>query len=147
MNIGYKHWFQFLPFGLLQYGSDPTIGSKKKIGKADALQKGRQGILVQSPNDLTVAWAQRIVDYHSIDTIVSKVDIVSVDIGTTTRVRVFVEHNGPETLARRWFVKLPSMAWRARWMTALPRLLHTEVRFYQEIAVAMPINRPPVLAA
>lgn len=107
----------------------------------------KQNILVHSPSDLTVAWAQRIVDIHSIDTMVSKVKIVSVDIGTTTKVRLFVDHDGPESLPRRWFVKLPSLAWRARWMTALPRLLHSEVRFYREIAESMPINRPPVLAA
>ena len=107
----------------------------------------KQNILAHSPSDLTVAWAQRIVDNHSTDTIVSKVDIVSVDIGTTTRIRVIVEHNGPETLPRRWFVKLPSLAWRARWITALPRLLHTEVRFYNEITEPIPISRPSILAA
>jgi hypothetical protein len=106
-----------------------------------------QNILVQSPDDLTVAWAQRIVDNHSTDTIVSRIDIVSIDIGTTTRVRVIVEHDGPETLPRRWFVKLPSMAWRARWITALPRLLHTEVRFYKEITESIPISLPAILAA
>ncbi len=106
-----------------------------------------QNILVQSPGDLTVAWAQRIVDNQSADTTVSGIEIVSIDIGTTTRVRVIVEHDGPETLPRRWFVKLPSMAWRARWMTALPRLLHTEVRFYNEITGHIPINRPAILAA
>lgn len=107
----------------------------------------KQNILVHSPSDLTVAWAQLIVDIHSIDTMVSKVEIVSVDIGTTTRVRLFVDHDGPASLPRRWFVKLPSLDWRARWMTALLRLLHTEVRFYREIAASMPINRPPVLTA
>jgi hypothetical protein len=59
--------------------------------------------------------------------------VLSADVGTITRVRVAVEHNGPETLPRRWFVKLPSRSWRARCITALPRLLQTEVRFYQEV--------------
>jgi hypothetical protein len=90
----------------------------------------KQNIIVRKPSELTVAWAQRVVDNHCADTVVSNVDVVSVDIGTTTRVHITVEHNGPNTLARRWFVKLPSMAWRARMITALPRLLHTEVRFY-----------------
>ena len=107
----------------------------------------KQNIIVYSPDGLTVDWAQRIVDNQFVDTIVSKVDIVSVDIGTTTRVRIIVEHNGPETFPRRWFVKLPSMAWRARWITALPRLLHTEVRFYNEITDPIPISRPSILAA
>ncbi|MDD5461267.1 MAG: hypothetical protein PHG00_06495 [Methylococcales bacterium] len=107
----------------------------------------KQNIIVYKPSGLTVAWAQRIVDHHSTDTIVSRVDIASIDIGTTTRIRLIVEHNGPETLPRRWFVKLPSMAWRARWITALPRLLHTEVRFYNEFTEPLPISRPSILAA
>lgn len=107
----------------------------------------KQNIIVHSPGDLTVSWAQRIVNNHSIDTIVSRVNIVSIDIGTTTRVRVIVEHNGPQTLPRRWFVKFPSLAWRARWITALPRLLHTEVRFYKEITDPIPISLPSLLAA
>ncbi len=107
----------------------------------------KQNIIVSNPNNLTVAWAQRIVDNHFINTVVSKVDIVSIDIGTTTRVKIIVEHDGPQTLARCWFVKLPSMAWRARWVTAFPRLLHTEVRFYKEITDPLPISLPTLLAA
>ncbi|MGZ8162009.1 MAG: phosphotransferase [Methylobacter sp.] len=107
----------------------------------------KENILVRRPSDLTVTWAQKIVNTHSYDTKVSNIDIVSIDIGTTTRIRVTVEHNGPETLPRRWFVKLPSMAWRARLITSLPRLLHTEVRFYKEVAQSIPIARPVILAA
>ncbi len=106
-----------------------------------------QAILVRRPSDLTVDWAQRIVAQHAADTTVSAVNVLSTDIGTTTRVRVAVEHNGPETLPRRWFVKLPSQSWRARCITALPRLLQTEVRFYQEVTQAVPILQPTILAA
>ena len=106
-----------------------------------------QALLVRRPSDLTVAWAQRIVAQHAADTTVSEVTVLSVDIGTTTRVRVAVEHNGPETLPRRWFVKLPSRSWRAWCITALPRLLQTEVRFYQEVTQAVPVLQPTVLAA
>ncbi len=107
----------------------------------------RQDILVRRPCDLTVTWAQRIVDQHSAGTTVSEVNVLSVDIGTSTRVRVAVEHNGPETLPRRWFVKLPSRSWRARWITALPRLLQREVRFYKEVAQAVPLLQPTILMA
>lgn len=107
----------------------------------------KQSILVRHPNDLSVAWAQKIVNRHHADTVVSNIDIVSVDIGTTTRVRVAVQHNGPESLPKRWFVKLPSLAWRARIITALPRLLHTEVRFYKEVTRSMPLTIPNCLAA
>lgn len=104
-------------------------------------------ILAHHPGGLTVGWAQRVVNNHYSDVIVSGVDIVSVDIGTTTRVRLAIEHNGPETLPRRWFVKPPSLAWRAKLITALPRLLHTEVRFYNEVSHAMPVTVPRFLAA
>ncbi|NOT12686.1 MAG: phosphotransferase [Methylococcaceae bacterium] len=105
-----------------------------------------ENFLVRHPKNLTINWAQRIVDNQANGTKVSKVDIDSIDIGTTTRVRVIVDHDGPKTLPKRWFVKFPSMACRARLITALPRLLHTEVRFYQEIAHLIPVNRPTALA-
>ncbi|MGR9073673.1 MAG: phosphotransferase [Gammaproteobacteria bacterium] len=72
--------------------------------------------------------------------------IVSVDIGTSTRIRLAVDHDGPEDLSRRWFVKIPSLDWRARTITSLPRLLHNEVRFYNELAGSIPINKPTALA-
>ena len=107
----------------------------------------KQNIIVRKPSDLTVPWAQRVVDKHHDDIVVTSADVVSIDIGTTTRVRITIEHNGPDTLARRWFVKLPSMAWRARMITALPRLLHTEVRFYKDVAHSVPLVMPTCLAA
>ena len=106
-----------------------------------------QTILARKPSDLTVAWAQLVADKHDVGIVVTKVDIVAVDIGTTTRICVAVEHNGPSTLPSRWFVKLPSLAWRARMITALPRLLHNEVRFYNEVAQAVPLRMPICLAA
>ncbi|MGZ4970779.1 MAG: phosphotransferase [Methylobacter sp.] len=107
----------------------------------------KQTILVRQPGDLTVAWAQQIVDKHDANTVVAKVDVLAVDVGTTTRVSVAVEHNGPDTLPSRWFVKLPSLKWRARMITTLPRLLETEVRFYNELAEAVPLSKPVCLAA
>jgi Ser/Thr protein kinase RdoA (MazF antagonist) len=44
-------------------------------------------------------------------------------------------------------VKLPSASWKARAITALPRLPQTEVRFYNEIAARLEIRRPTALAA
>jgi len=105
-----------------------------------------QNILVRHPNDLTIDWAQRVVNKHYPGIAVSNVDIVSVDIGTTTRIRVRVEHNEPTIFPGLWFVKLPSLAWRARLITALPRLLHTEVRFY-EVARSVSVTIPNLLAA
>jgi aminoglycoside phosphotransferase (APT) family kinase protein len=106
-----------------------------------------QGILARQPRDLTVVWAQRIVAHHVAGTTVLGIAVLSVESGTTTRVRLAVDHNGPETLPRRWFVKLPSQSWRARAITTLPRLLQREVRFYQEVAPAVPVPVPTVLAA
>lgn len=104
-------------------------------------------ILVRRPDDLTTGWAQRVVDLHQPGVTVSSASVLSVDVGTTTRVRLAIEHDGPPNLPRRWFVKLPSLNWRARLITALPRLLHTEARFYNEAAHAIPVAMPPVLAA
>jgi len=106
-----------------------------------------QTILARQPKDLTVAWAQRVANQHDVNIQVSDVALVSVDIGTTTRIKINVEHNRPELLPKRWFVKLPSLAWQARLITSLPRLLHTEVRFYKEMASAMPVNIPKHIAS
>ncbi len=107
----------------------------------------RQNIIAQRPSDLTIDWAQRVIDQRFGGVVVSDMNIISVDIGTTTRVRLAVEHDGPHSLPRRWFVKLPSLSWRARLITALPRLLHNEVRFYREAAQAVPAAVPDFLAA
>lgn len=107
----------------------------------------KHNILAYRPNDLTTSWAQRVVNNHYSNVIVSNVAIVSVHVDTTTRIRLSVEHNGSENLPKQWFVKLPSLAWRARMITALPRLLHTEVRFYNEAAQTVPIAVPGILAA
>ena len=106
----------------------------------------KHNILAHRPNDLNASWAQRVLNCHCSHVTVSKVDLVSVDIGTTTRVRIAVEHDGPATLSRKWFVKLPSLAWRPRLITALPGLLHTETRFYNETAQAVPVIVPGLLA-
>jgi thiamine kinase-like enzyme len=107
----------------------------------------KHSILAHHPSDLTINWAQRVVNRNYSDAIVSNISIVSVDIGTTTRIRVMVEHDKPEVLPQQWFVKLPSLTWQARLITAIPRLLHTEVRFYNELASTVPINVPSFLAA
>jgi hypothetical protein len=107
----------------------------------------KYNILVRRPDDLTAGWAQQVVNNHCPGAAVSRLNIISVDIGTTTRIRLAIEHNGPATLPRRWFVKLPSLAWRARLITALPRLLHTEIRFYNEAARNVPLAIPDFLAA
>ena len=57
--------------------------------------------LVRRPDDLTVAWAQRVVCGHARNVTVSRVEVLSTDVGTTTRVRIAVEHDGLEALPRR----------------------------------------------
>jgi hypothetical protein len=105
-----------------------------------------RAILARRPSELTVAWAQRVLHRHVSGAAVAGVDVLSVDVGTTTRVRLAVDHDGPPALPSRWFVKLPSLSWRARWITALPRLLQAEARFYEEVSRALPIPIPPFLA-
>jgi len=126
---------------LFYQGNNTKKCSKKSGGQLE------HNIIIGRPEHLTVDWAQRIIDNHITDTVVSNVNIVSIDIGTTTRIRVFVEHNRPDDFPNRWFVKIPSLDWRAWWITALPRLLHNEIRFYREFAQTFPINRPSILAA
>jgi hypothetical protein len=104
-------------------------------------------IIVNSPTELTQNWAQNIINQQALDVQVKQVNILNVDVGTTTRVRLQVNHNGSETLAQHWFVKLPSLARRAKLITTLPCLLHTEVRFYNEIAPFVPIRLPQCLFA
>ncbi len=105
------------------------------------------GVLVRSASDLDPRWAERIVRAHCQDARVSALKSLSVETGTTTRVAIAVDHDGPEELARRWFVKLPSASWKARAITALPRLPQMEVRFYRELAHEVPIPHPRALAA
>jgi hypothetical protein len=108
-------------------------------------------LIVQKPSELTVSWAQNLLksnpnaELRSIK--INRVDVISVDVGTTTRVRLAVDHDGPHVLPKRWFVKLPSLSPRVKIITALPRLLPTEVRFYNEIATSVPVNKPNVLCA
>lgn len=103
-------------------------------------------ILVNDYRLLTQDWAQSVLRLHDADATVRAVETVSVHIGTTTRVRLIVDHDSRQ-VARRWFVKLPSGNWRARLITALPRLLQTEVRFYREVAAQVPLQMPVCLAA
>jgi hypothetical protein len=104
-------------------------------------------LIAHHPSHLTVDWAQHIVNQHSTSTTVTHVKIISVDIGTTTRIRITVSYDGAGSLPNHWFIKIPSLSWRARAITALPRLLHTEIRFYNELANRTPTVKPTVLSA
>lgn len=88
-----------------------------------------------------------MAEQHAPGVRVSAARVLSVDVGTTTRARVEVDHDGDGALPRRWFVKLPSASWKAFAITALPRLAQTEVRFYREVAALVPVARPTALAA
>src|SRR5262245_13928190 len=99
------------------------------------------------PAGLDAAWAQQVVDRNLRGVRVARVSTEKVEVGTTTRVHLTVEHDGPQELPRRWFVKLPSASWKARAITALPRLPQTEVRFYGEVADHLLVERPRALAA
>ena len=102
--------------------------------------------IVQHPKQLTKAWAQHLVSQYDPNATVQALTIGSVDVGTTTRVRLHVQHNALQ-LPAYWFIKLPSLAWRARTITALPRLLTTEIGFYCQLAGQLPVKRVRCLAA
>jgi hypothetical protein len=105
------------------------------------------GVLARRPRDLDRGWAQRVLDGVAPGVAVLSVEAVAAEVGTTTRARLVVDHDGPDDLPRRWFVKLPSGSWKARAITALPRLPQTEVRFYAEVARRLSAPRPRALAA
>ncbi len=107
----------------------------------------RHPLIAHHPDQLTIDWAQQVIDQHLTDTLVKQVNIISVDTGTTTRIRIKVDHNGPKSFPRYWFIKIPSLSWRARLITALPRLLHTEIRFYKELVENTPVKTPIALSA
>lgn len=108
-------------------------------------------VIVKKPNQLTSSWAQNIVKNISLEKLdaisIHQVNLTSVDVGTTTRVRLMLEHNGEGKLPKHWFVKVPSLSWQARVITALPRLLPTEIRFYNELAEKVPLHKPQKLFA
>jgi len=107
----------------------------------------KQNIVVHRPADLSRRWAQRIVNHYAADATVSDISIQSISIGTSTRLRVRVNHDVPELVPVRWFVKTPSLALKSRMITALPRLLHKEVHFYKSLSIASPVKLPHILAA
>lgn len=111
--------------------------------------RGTTELIVSKPAHLTAQWAQAVIKQQipsSTNVKIDNVEVVAVDIGTTTRIRLTVDHDIPD-FPKRWFVKLPSLSWRARAITALPRLLPAEVRFYNELASQLPLTIPRVIAA
>lgn len=102
-----------------------------------------RGLIVRRPEHLTLDWARELVAKTAPRAEVSELEVLSVDVGTTTRVRLRVDHNGP--LPRDWFVKLPSRSWVARTITGLSRLTQHEVRFYREIIDGLPVRSPKLL--
>jgi len=102
-------------------------------------------IIVSRVDQLTVQWAQAVMDQHAFGARVQSVALLSSEVGTTTRVQLKVEHDGDHSLARHWFVKLPSQSRSVRWITALPRLLQTEIRYYQELQALVPVAQPAMV--
>lgn len=106
-----------------------------------------QHIVVHRPKDLSVKWAQRVVNRVVPDAKVFDVNVCSVDVGTSTRLRVEVQHNAMELVPARWFIKTPSLAIKPRLITAVPRFLHKEVSFYRSLSSGVPLKLPRILAA
>lgn len=103
-------------------------------------------VLIRSPQQCDRFWAQRVAQLTISHCNVHAVQPLSVDVATTTRVRLIMRHDAP-ALPQRWFLKLPSSWLRARLITALPRLVATETRFYRELAHELSIPVPDVLAS
>lgn len=106
-----------------------------------------KNIVVHRPKDLSVKWAQRIVNRFAPDARVFGVDVYSVDVGTSTRLRAEVHHDANGAVPARWFIKTPSLALKPRLITAVPRFLHKEVSFYRSLSAGIPLKLPRILAA
>ncbi|MGD0959617.1 MAG: phosphotransferase [Methylomonas sp.] len=106
-----------------------------------------KNIIIRSPEQINKSWAQHIISHHAAGARVSGVEIRSITIGTTTRLKITVDHDAQGAAPRRWFVKIPSLSLKARLITALPGLLHKEVHFYNLLSHSVPLRLPKVLAA
>lgn len=106
-----------------------------------------KNILLRHPDQINIAWAQKILTQHKNTAEVSGVEIQSIIQGTTTRLSIKVNHNAPEILPFNWFVKIPSMVLKSRIITAIPRLLDKEVKFYNLLSESVPLSVPPIIAA
>lgn len=107
----------------------------------------KKNIVIHRPEQLTKDWAQLIIRQHDENAQVSAVKIHSVSVGTTTRIRLSVDHNASTNLPSRWFVKTPSLSLNSRLITFLPRLLQKEINFYNQLSTQAPLKLAPILAA
>ena len=59
-------------------------------------------LIITKPQQLTTHWAQSVVNHQANpelkSTKIHHLEIVSIDVGTTTRVRLKIDHDGPTTL-------------------------------------------------
>lgn len=111
------------------------------------LSSFKNNIVVHRPTQLSKQWAQRIVNRYVTNAKVSAVDVHSISVGTSTRLRLAVNHDATDVVPSRWFVKTPSLAIKSRAITAIPRLLQKEVSFYNSLSGSAPIPVPQILAA
>ncbi len=95
---------------------------------------------IQKLSYLDLDWANEVLSYSDELSVADSVSINQVNIGTTTRVRFQLDFADNTTC--HWFIKLPSLSWRARMITALPRLLSTEIQFYEQISGYIKIPVP-----
>jgi Phosphotransferase enzyme family len=100
---------------------------------------------IAHPKHINRDWAEQVLAQHNAQAEVRSVALRCVDIGTTTRVNLAVDHDADE-LPAQWFIKLPSLSLRSRLITALPRFLHKEICFYQRLAAHVPVRVPRVIA-
>ncbi|RME76255.1 MAG: DUF1679 domain-containing protein [Planctomycetota bacterium] len=106
-----------------------------------------EAYLLKHPKKINTIWAEKILGLHFSHPRVEALRITNIDIGTTTRIHLEVHHNGPSHIPRKWFIKIPSLSFRARWITILPQLLQMEIRFYQDLSPLIPLLHPTSLFA
>lgn len=104
-------------------------------------------LLIRQPEQLSIHWAQHIISLHDRHAKVSAVRLHQVDAGTSTRMRIEVDHDAGDQVPTRWFIKTPPQVLRPRLANSVLGLLHKEVRFYHRLAPQIPLRLPRLLAA
>lgn len=90
-------------------------------------------------------WAAAVLRHVGERIGVRRTHVVNLDVGTTTRMRLSVEHIGPEDVPTHWFTKLPSLSWKARRASGFPRAFEREVKMYRHVLADLPVETPRCL--
>ena len=90
-------------------------------------------------------WAAAVLRHVGERIGVRRTHVVKMDVGTTTQMRLNVEHIGPADVPSHWFTKLPSLSWKSRRASGFPRTFEREVKMYGHVLSDLPVATPRCL--